>query len=357
LWALAVACVAIIAWAPGETWENDLAKLAPVPADALARDARLRRELGAPDVRYLVALPARDTEAALQGAERLRPLLDALVANGAISGYDSPARYLPSAATQRARQARLPGADAMRAMLDAALADGAFVEDAFEPFLADVARARQATPLAPADLAGTPLASGLDGLLLERAGGATALIALSGLRDPDAVALSVQANGARLLDLKQASESLVQAYRERVLLALALAAVLLALAVWLALRDPRRVLRVLAPMALATLVILAVLRGLGVELNLFHLVALILAAGLGLDYALFFEHAGDERDEQLRTLHAVIVCSLTTLLVFALLALSSIPVLRAIGSTVAIGVVANFVLALLVARAPSRVPA
>ena len=45
----------------------------------------------------------------------------------------------------------------------------------------------------------------------------------------------------------------------------------------------------------ALLLILAVLRGCGVELNLFHLVALILAAGLGLDYALFFDHAGDDR--------------------------------------------------------------
>ena len=103
-------------------------------------------------------------------------------------------------------------------------------------------------------------------------------------------------------------------------------------------------------MALTTLLVLAVLRGFGVELNLFHLVALILAAGLGLDYALFFDHAGDDRAEQLRTLHAVIVCSLTTLLVFSLLALSSIPVLRAIGSTVALGVLCNFVLALLITR-------
>jgi predicted exporter len=103
-------------------------------------------------------------------------------------------------------------------------------------------------------------------------------------------------------------------------------------------------------MALTTVLVLAVLRGLGIELNLFHLVALILAAGLGLDYALFFDHAGDDRAEQLRTLHAIIVCSLTTLLVFSLLALSSIPVLRAIGSTVALGVLFNFALALLVTR-------
>ena len=41
-----------------------------------------------------------------------------------------------------------------------------------------------------------------------------------------------------------------------------------------------------------------------------------------------------------------------TLLVFFLLALSSIPVLRAIGVTVTLGVVGNFVLALLIARHP-----
>lgn len=68
---------------------------------------------------------------------------------------------------------------------------------------------------------------------------------------------------------------------------------------------------------------------------------------------MFFDHAGDDHADQLRTLHALIVCSLMTLLVFALLAASSIPVLRAIGSTVALGVLFNFILALLVSREPA----
>jgi predicted exporter len=44
------------------------------------------------------------------------------------------------------------------------------------------------------------------------------------------------------------------------------------------------------------------------------------------------------------------VCTASTLLVFALLGLSSIPVLRAIGLTVGLGVVAHFALALLLLR-------
>ena len=350
---LAALAVGIAALAPGAFWQNDLSKLTPVPADSLAQDARLRGELGAPDVRYLMVVQGDTVDAALRSSERLVPALETARTRGELDGFDLAARYVPSEATQRARQARLPDAARLARELDAAVAASPFQPDAFRPFAEDVERARTAAPLRPADLAGTPLATTVDGLLLEREHGATALVSLSGLNDPDALARLAQAHGAQLLDLKDASESLVAAYRVRVLWALALAAALLALTVWFALRTPMRVLRVLAPMALTTVLILAVLRGLGVELNLFHLVALILAAGLGLDYALFFDHAGDAREEQLRTLHAVIVCSLTTFLVFSLLALSTIPVLRAIGGTVALGVLFNFVLALLITRRPA----
>ena len=351
--ALASVAIAIAAWAPGPFWQNDLSRLTPVPAPALARDAQLREELGAPDVRYVITIAGANAETVLRASEALQPALVELQAAEAIAGFDLAARYLPSAATQRARQARLPATPELQAALDGAIAGSAFRSDAFAAFVDDVARAKASPPLGAGDLEGTPLAASVGGLLLLRDGHATALVSLSGLADPDAVARVAARHGAQLLDLKQASESLVSAYRSRLLWALALASVLLAGTVWIALRSPHRVLRVLAPMALTTLLILAVLRGLGIELNLFHLVALILAAGLGLDYALFFDHAGDDRAEQLRTLHAIIVCSLTTLLVFSMLALSSIPVLRAIGATVALGVTFNFVLALLFTRQPA----
>jgi len=160
----------------------------------------------------------------------------------------------------------------------------------------------------------------------------------------------------RLLDTKGESEALVAAQRTRMLWTLLVASLLLVGVIAIALRSRSRVLRVLAPMALTTVIVLAVLRASGVSLNLFHLIALILAAGLGLDYALFFEHASADRAEQRRTLHAVLVCSLSTLMVFALLMISDVPVLRAIGVTVTLGVVFNFALALLLTREKRNVP-
>ena len=353
-WLLAVAALAMLRFVPGPFWQNDLSKLTPVRPEALAQDAHLRTALGAPDVRWLLTVRGADAETALRRTEALQATLDALVAKRVIAGYDSAAKVLPSAATQRARQAKLPAPDALRASLDDALATSPFRSDAFEAFLADVETARTAPPLTAHALDGTPLATRVGGLLVDHGHGAVALVSMTGLDDPAKVSAAVAGReGVELLDLKTASESLVVAYRERVLFALGIAALLLIATVWVALRTPRRVLRVLLPMALTTLIILAALRAFGVELTLFHLVALILAAGLGLDYALFFEHAGDGLEDQLRTFHALIVCSLMTFLVFFLLALSSIPVLRAIGVTVTLGVGFNFLLALLIARHPT----
>lgn len=347
---VAMLAIAVVGLVPGAFWQNDLSRLTPVAEADLQRDGELRNALGAPDVRYLVTVAGADTEQALARSQALLPLLQAQVAQGGLVSFDMAARWLPSAAVQRERQAQLPDAATLEAALAQAVADSPFRADAFAPFLADVQAAREAAPLAVEDLAGTPLAGAVQSLLLQQPGQTVALVTLTGVEQPEVLAAAVAGSGATWVDLKQASESLVAAWRVRVLLALGVALLLLTATVWFALRDVRRVWRVLLPMLMTTLLVLAVLRGLGIELNLFHLIGLILAAGLGLDYGLFFEHAGDQRAAQLRTLHGLLVCSAMTLLVFSLLATSSIPVLRAIGSTVALGVACNFVLALLVSR-------
>jgi predicted exporter len=349
---IALACLLVVMLAPSATWENDLGKLTPVPADLLRQDQALREELGTPDVRYLLAVHAADVQRALARLEALQPSLQQLVDRGAIAGYDDAARYVPTIATQRKRQARLPDASKLRADLRSAQQGTPFRPEAFQPFIADVEAARALPPLTVDRLRGSPLESSLDMLLNEHEDGVTALVTFSGVRDVAALGRFASGAGAgiTLLDMKAAAETLVAGQRVHMLWSLTAAAVLLIGVVAFALRSPGRILRVLAPMALTTLIILAVLRGNGTALTLFHLIALILAAGLGLDYALFFEHSAHDRTEQRRTLHAVLVCSLSTLMVFALLATSSLPVLRAIGVTVSLGVISNFLLALLLTR-------
>ncbi len=356
-WLLAGLCAVVLVASPAPWWEDDLATLTPVPPDLLQRDRALRAELGAPDVRWLIVLRGDSAEAVLQRSEALLPELDALARDGVLEGVDLAARYLPSATTQRARQAALPDAATLAASLGAALQGVPFRPDAFAPFLAAVERARALPPLSPDDLAGTPLRLRIDGLLQpDVAGqGVIGLATVRGLQRPEALARWAAIHpDVTLLDLKQLAQSLASAWRGRVLAALAVAAVLLAGGLVLVLRSARRAARVLWPVLLGTALVLALLHGLGIALTLFHVMALVLAAGLGVDYALFFERAGGDPAAQRRTLHGLLVCAASTLLVFALLGLSQIPVLRAIGVTVGLGVVVHIVLSLWLAGTPAR---
>lgn len=343
--ALALALLAL--WfAPAPLWQNDLAALAPAPPAELAREGELRAALGAPDVRYLLVLHADSADGVLRLSERISAQVDKWISAHAVDDVELPSRWLPSLETQRARQAALPGRAALTAALDAALTDLPYQPGLFTPFVDDVEAARHLPLLDPEAFERSPFGARLAAMLVERDGKWYGLATLDGVRDPAALAaIATQTGGAvRLLDLKSASATLVAQYRTRILQALGVAFVLLVLAVGLAFRDVRRAWHVLAPMTLATLLAIAVLRACGVPLSLFHLVAVTLAAGLGLHYALFFERPVADADEARRTLHATLVCVAAAVLVFGLLATSAVPVLRAIGATVALGVAFHFIL-------------
>ncbi|HEV2700817.1 MAG TPA: MMPL family transporter [Steroidobacteraceae bacterium] len=349
--------IAVLALVPllgvrGPWWDTDLGHLTPVPEAMLSEYESLQQALGAPDVRYLLALQAPSPDALLTREETLSSSLAALTAQHAIGGFDLASRYLPSAAVQRRRQAALPDAPTLKDSLDHALAGMAFRPGLFAPFLADVARARSLPPLTEATIAGTPLALTVGSLLQARDGGWTGLVTLTDVRAPQRLAALAAASGGtlQLLDLKQAAEDLVSYQRQRILASVAAAAVLLLLVVAATCRSFRRMLRVVTPMALSTLVTLALLHGAGVALNLFHLIALVLAAGLGLDYGLFLERASHESAAHRRALHTVTICATAACVVFAVLGSSALPVLRSIGITVVLGVASNFVLAQLLIR-------
>jgi predicted exporter len=355
-WSVLTLALGLMAWAPTPLWQNDLTALTPLPPELLKREGELRAALGAPDVRYLLVLEAPDADGVLTLSEQIAAQVEKWIADGKVDDVELPSRYLPSLATQRARQAKLPDRTTLTSVLAEAQRDTEFAPDLFTPFLNDVDAARALPMLTPQAFAAAPLGARLAAMLSERDGRALGLATLSGVHDATTLAaIAEQTQGrAHLLDLKAASEALVASYRARIGAALLVALVLLSLAVALAFRDAKRAWHVIAPMSLATLVALAVLRASGVSLSLFHLVALTLAAGLGLHYALFFERRVDDPAEARRTLHATVVCVASAVLVFGLLATSSVPVLRAIGATVALGVAFHFCLSILMARNARR---
>lgn len=346
-----LACLGALSLAQGSFWQDDLSRLTPIAPEALRFDAELRRELPTPDLRYLLVTSATEPDEVLTRLEALDAPLRDLARTQVIGGFEHAAHFVPSQEVQRRRQLALPAAQTLRSMLTRASAEAGFTDGVFEPFLDDVQRARELPPLQPAMIVQSPLGLRVGTLLFERDGRWHGLVTFNEIRDAAALATAMSTQpDVVFLDLKNASQELVAAQRTYILQCLSVAAAALLVVILVALRSVRRALRVLAPMVLTTVVIVSVLRVSDVQLNLFHLISLLLAAGLGLDYALFFEHSSAADHDQDRTLHALLICALSTLLVFALLALSRAPVLQAIGVTVSIGVISNFLLALALSR-------
>jgi predicted exporter len=356
--ALAAAALAVLAVRAPTMWNDELAAISPLAAASGELDGRLRGDLGLPDLRWLVAVDAASLDAALTAAEALTAPLQALREAGAIAGHDSPVDLLPSTAVQRARQQALPAPDELRIRLQAALVDSNFIPAAFEPFIADVAAARTRAPLTLADFAGTGLGQRLASQVSVRDGGASVLVTLRGVSDAGALRAAVEAvPGAMLVDLRDDVQALIGSYRQRAMLAAAGGLLLIvALLAW-RVGDRRAVMRITLALGVAVAVTAAILVLTQGALTLFHLVALLLVVGVGTNYALFFGTLARDADESGATRVSVLLCAVSTVTAFALLATSATPVLHMIGLTVAMGAVASFIASIVLAAPPAVPPA
>jgi predicted exporter len=406
--ALALGCAALVVLycARGRLWNRELSSLSPIPAAALAYDARLRSDLGAPNALDLVVVPGASLESALRGAERAAQVLAPLVARKIIGGFDSPASYLPSQATQAARRASLPPPAVLRANLEQAAAGLPFDLTRLTPFLEDVEAARNAPPLTPDNLRGTALATGFNALILHIDGRWDALIPLRaadpstagtgaagvgtaatgtagtgsaerGAPDIDIAqvrsAFAAASSGAWVLDMKRESDALYIEYlRQAIRLSLYGLAAIAAL-LWVVLRSALRAARVLAPLALSVLTVAAVLALARRELTILHLVGMLLIVAVGSNYALFFDRNSGADGEGASspdapppgvppedaspggvpplTLASLGLANLCTVIAFGLLCVSGVPVLEDLGSTVAPGALLALVFAAALTRA------
>jgi predicted exporter len=370
---LAVLTVALAALALGvlhrhrdTLWNRELTALSPVSAEDQNTDAKLRNDLGAADVRDIVIVSGPTLEAALGGAERAAQALGPLVDAKVIGGFDSPANYLPSAAAQRARRDSLPDPAQLQDNLRRATVGLGLNIDRLQPFLRDVETARHAPPVGEQDLRGTSLRAGFDALVLhdrDRWNALLPLHAADAAQPLDTARVKAALQGAgledtRVLDLKQESDALYASYLSEAI-HLSLAGMLAILVLLLmTLRSPLRVARVLAPLLLAVLTVAAGLALSGVQLTILHLVGMLLIVAVGSNYALFFDRQASlhQADGESLTLASLVIANASTVIAFGLLSFSQVPVLVALGTTVAPGAFLALLFAALLASADPSHP-
>lgn len=262
-----------------------------------------------------------DTEAArLEREEALTAKLEGLITKGALTGYDAVSAWVPS--PRRQEEQRVVFTKTREAVLTR-LADE--LEDA-------PVGPRHDSPLLTVDtLLATSLGGALEPLWMKDA---SVVLVHAPTKDRLAELAELSAlPGVRFVDRTAEISSLMHRWRVGMseMLFAGYAVIFLAL-FW---RFRGRAWRALLPTMVASALALATVGFLGEPLTLFHILALWLLLGMGVDYGIFLlEHSADEGEAWL----AVGLGAVSTLLSFGLLAVSTTPAIHAFGVTLGIGV-------------------
>jgi predicted exporter len=334
------------------TVNGDLRQLSYMSTDLRQAEQRLTEAWGNLRGRAIVFAMAADLETALQSNERVWQILDE---HQLQSESVSLAPLLASQLTQRQRlESWASFWQEHRAATQELVARQAgkygFASNAFAPFFVNLEQAPE--PLDVDSLRQWGLDELLENLLLKTGQGYRLLTLIpdrpdliskldSELSQVPGVALVSQLRFGR-----QLSEE-ISADFNRFILSAAFAVV--ALLVLLFRRVPEILLSLL-PVLTGLLVMFGGMGWLGLEMNLFNVVASILIIGLGVDYGIFMVcHA--QSLETPDSSRAVLVSGLTTLVGFGALLLARHPALHSIGLTVLLGIGAAVPTAVLVVPA------
>lgn len=330
-------------------FQDDVRSLQPPANDAVTMEQRTRELLKDSPETAVFLVSATGAEELLRSEERLTAELEHLVDIGHLGSFRAVTQSLPS----EARQSR--SFDLLRRYVyqpDGVLAHVMRKIGYDEHAIAAELAMFPPTPrfLEPAAWLAHPASEPWRPLWLGESGGAYAsIVTLGGAGDlAELRGLGERLPGVRFVDrVHDISQTLT---RYRVAVSWLLAGIYVVIAAILALAFGLRVaLRLMLPPIGAIFIALGGLGWLGIPVTLFTVLALLLTLAMAVDYAIFLREA---RNERRTALLAVTLSALTTALSFGLLAFSSTPFIRAIGLTLAIGLGACWLLAVMFADPP-----
>jgi predicted exporter len=339
---LIVCCLATLGFGlAGYHADDDVRRLQALSPTLLREQDEIKRLVGATtDTQHLLVV-APDDETALQREEALIPILDRLIAERAIAGYQMPAGFVPSQARQGADgvlvKSRLIAPLLAQHATQLGLAPVATVEKPGAALTVAGAAAAGAVPLL-ADLVVTP---------------GVHIVGLQGLARPDLVKAAVAGQEVRFIDPTADFSRLLGAYRSRSIILTVISVVLVSgLLAWR--YGARGAFWTILPPIIAALLVPAVISLGGEPFTFFHAMGLVLVVAIGVDYTIFC--AETPRGHHSVTMLAILLATITTLLSFGLLGLASALAVRAFGFTMLIGIIAAYLFAPLASRAAIGVP-
>ncbi|OMH31682.1 MMPL family transporter [Motiliproteus sp. MSK22-1] len=314
---------------------DDIRLLQTSPANLLAQEKRIQQALKTSSSSQFILITADSLEHCLQKEEQISIELNRLKENGQLNDYQALSQVLPSLQrqTENTILARQLYDQQLKPLYTIFNVSDKGLDTARLNFEQDVEQ--QLTPEVWQQHRGAK--NWKDLIVLQSETSAATVIRFSGDLSHETkeqlVSLTDVDPEIFYVDQVQNISDLMGNYRGQILTWVIIAYLCVLLV--LSLRYKTQVWRIVMPPFLASIFSLAILLQLEQGINLFHLMALILVLGIGLDMGIFLF----ETDEAAHTWLAVSLSTYTSLLAFGLLALSDTPVLHHFGLTVLLGLV------------------
>ncbi len=297
--------------------QDDVRGLQASPPELLAAQRDVAQTIGLSSPAQFFVVHGADEAERLEREELLREKLDALVSKGVLQRYDALSQWVPSPKHQDESRA-------LYAKARAAVLDGLKDElDTPPPYV-------EGKVLKLEVMLATPVGAALKPLMVD---GAHIVMLHEPSREGLAELAALEVPGVKFIDRTADISTLMQRWRVGMTELLGAGYAVIFIALWWRFRS--RAWRALLPTAVASALSLALVGYLGEPLSLFHVLALWLLLGMGVDYGIFLlEHEADGGEAWL----AVGLGAISTLLSFGLLAVSHTQAIHAFGVTLGAGV-------------------
>ncbi len=314
--------------------EDDIRRQQDLSPVLVTEQNEIQRLAGIDTAGQFFLVEANDEEGALAREEALVARLRPLVGTGTLTGWQSPADFVPSIARQKENR-RLIEERLERSQL-------AIMQDRLGMTAGQDER-RAADFLELGRLRAAGLLPFLDALIVDGAkDGALHVVALKGLTDPAAAQRAGDGlAGVRFIDPTADVTALLGAYRRQAVWLLG-ASILLVVPLLAVRHGWWGGLRIMAPPSAAVILAPALLALCGLPFTFFAAMALVLVLAIGVDYAIF---CAEDSHGGAATLTAVTLATLTTMLSFGLLAFSHTAAVQTFGITMLTGIAIAFLAA------------
>jgi predicted exporter len=317
---------------------DDLNALLEVDPALTATEDRVRTLLTEADPGRFAVVLAKDEERLGEDLEKVEAELAAAKDAGLVARFTPLGALLRSPAAQREARAR---AIEKLPVLRAALEREGFRPEAFRPY--EEALEHPARPeVTLADTLASPIGDLVRPLSFVLGDEHGFVLPLGGVRSVSELRAAVP--HALIADETSLLADTYGHVRARVMSLIGLGLVFVFAILFWRYRDARLAASAMVPAILAAIATTATFGWIGAPLNIFHAIGLALVLSMGVDYGIFVVEGRESRIDAARSLVSVLTATVTTILSFGMLAISSNPALRALGGTIALGMTLAFVL-------------